>query len=104
MSNDDAIKFADSLEKARANLASLPRGHVFRDVSVQYLALLEEWIRAINADDDRAKARASVMRDFLARLSEIFDRWCDAELPEPDHYAPRLQRQIARIRRRLRAE
>jgi hypothetical protein len=108
MSDDNAkaiaASCANAVEDARATLANLPRGHVIREVSVQFLALCEEWLRAINADALRTRSLAAVERDRLARLIRAMDRWTLAKYPHPDHYGPRLQRHIARIRRRLRAD
>jgi hypothetical protein len=85
-------------------LASAPRGDAFREVSVQYLALLEAWTRAASAGDCRAKERACALSPLLQKLVAVFEHWCRVHAAEPDHFAPLFQTQIARIRRRLRAD
>jgi hypothetical protein len=95
---------AAHLEDMRAELANLPRGDVFREVSVQYLALLEAWTRAASAGDCRAKERACALTPLLQKLVAVFEHWCSVPAAKPDHFAPRFQKQIDRIRRRLRAD
>jgi hypothetical protein len=116
MSNDDNDGFAKAIaqcqnahENMRANLAHLPRGHVFREVTVQLIALGEAWTR-VRSLADASKQNLAAMRliereaTWLVRLTALWCRWYKARLPQPDHYAPRFLSQIDRMRKRFRAE